>query len=284
MFWSRPNWDPLTSFFLCYHLLFFRFCLGLYGTLPTLLVLFSHVFHFVLVPAQLPPFFYFSAFMRFLFCSSPVLSGTHHNHFVFCSHVLFFFILDLSGTQPTLFFLCSHMFSFFLFWSRIKWDLPSFSELQVYGGYDFGALIDSCFYHRIEIANLLHLMCPLFVMFDSRLNQGSPTPFFFSLSSVLFFVLVPAYMGPTPPSSFSVLMCFFLFWSGLNWDPLIVFFLYSHVLFPLVLAPANLGPSRPSEFSALICSLSFCFGPGLSGTSPLFLSCRFMGDVISVPL
>ena len=62
---------------------------------------------------------------------------------------------------------------------------------------DFGVPIASSCYRFIELTHLLHLMCSLLVMFESRLNWDSPTPFFLC----------------------SQVLSFFLFWSPLNWDP-----------------------------------------------------------------
>ena len=114
---------------------------------------------------------------------------------------------------------------------------------------DFGVPIASSCYRCIEITNLLHLMCPLFVMFGSRLNWDSPTPFFLC----------------------SHVLSLFLFWSRLNWDP-------PHPLLSLLTCALSFcfGPGLTGTHPTLffLCShvlfLSCFFGPRLAGTHPSF--------------
>ena len=123
----------------------------------------------------------------------------------------------LNWDSPNPFFFCSHVLSIFLFWSRLNWDPPQpilsllscvlslslvlfgpgltgthpcFSGMHVLGWFrcpDSQQLISL---HRIT--HLLHPMCPLYVMFESRLNRDSPSPFFLCSHVLSFFFFVPA--------------------------------------------------------------------------------------------
>ena len=72
---------------------------------------------------------------------------------------------------------------------------------------DFGVPIASSCYRCIKFTHLLHLMCSLFVMFESRLNWNSPTPFFLCSQVLSFFCFRPRLTGTHNTLFFSALMC-----------------------------------------------------------------------------
>ena len=159
---------------------------------------------------------------------------------------------------------------------------------------DIDDSIASNCYSCIKITQLLHLMCPLFVMFESLLNWDSPSPFFFTLmcspsfcsstgftgtrstlsficSHVLSFCFGPSLSGTRQHTSFFSLVCsFYCFVPDLTG---ISSTLCSHVFFFFLLVPAQPGCAH-TLLSLLSCALSFCFVPGLTGTSPnLYFLC-----------
>ena len=233
MFESRLKWDSPNPFFFCSHVLsIFLFWSWLNWDPPhTILSLLSCVLSLSLVlfgPGLTGTHTCFSGMhvLGWFRCpDSQQLLSLHRIHPFIASHVSLFVMFEsrLNWDSPTPFFLCSQVLSFFFFRSRLNWDAPQpilsllscvlSLSLSCFFGHcltgthpfflgcmflgSFGVPIASSCYRCIEFTHLLHLMCPLFVMFESRLNWDSRNLFFFC----------------------SHVLSIFLFWSWLNWDP-----------------------------------------------------------------